>query len=64
MHDGSLPTLAAVIDHYDSAFEARPSLDTSMHRLGLTKDEKAQLLAFLDTLTSADDPVALAMLPR
>ena len=64
MHDGSLPTLAAVIDHYSDAFEARPSLDANMHRLGLTKEEKAQLLAFLDTLTSADDPVSLAMLPR
>jgi cytochrome c peroxidase len=64
MHDGSLPTLAAVIDHYDGAFEARPSLDANMHKLGLTKEEKAQLLAFLNTLTSADDPVALAMLPQ
>ncbi len=64
MHDGSLPTLAAVIDHYDSGFETRPSLDTNIHRLGLTKDEKADLLAFLDTLTSADDPVTLASLPR
>jgi cytochrome c peroxidase len=64
MHDGSLPTLAAVIDHYSDAFEVRASLDANMHRLGLTKEEKAQLLAFLDTLTSADDPVSLAMLPR
>jgi cytochrome c peroxidase len=64
MHDGSLPTLAAVIDHYDSGFETRPSLDTNIHRLGLTNEEKADLLAFLDTLTSADAPVSLAMLPR
>jgi cytochrome c peroxidase len=64
MHDGSLPTLAAVIDHYSDSFEARPSLDANMHRLVLTSEEKAQLLAFLDTLTSADDPVSLAMLPR
>ncbi len=64
MHDGSLPTLAAVIDHYDSGFETRPSLDTNIHRLGLTKEEKADLLAFLDTLTSVDEPVTLASLPR
>jgi cytochrome c peroxidase len=64
MHDGSLPSLAAVIDHYDGGFETRPSLDTNIRPLGLTKQEKADLLVFLDTLTSADDPVALAALPR
>lgn len=64
MHDGSLPTLAAVIDHYDSGFQARSSLDTNMHELNLTRDEKAQLASFLNTLTSPDDPVPLAMLPQ
>lgn len=64
MHDGSLPSLAAVIDHYDGGFETRSSLDTNIHRLGLTKQEKADLLAFLDTLTSDDEPIALAALPR
>ena len=64
MHDGSLRTLAAVIDHYNSGFETRPSLDTNIHPLGLTKQDKEDLLAFLDTLTSADDPVTIAALPR
>lgn len=64
MHDGSLPTLAAVIDHYDNGFESRSSLDTNVHKLGLTEAEKAQLLAFLNTLTSADDPIPLTMLPQ
>ncbi len=64
MHDGSVSSLAAVIEHYDGGFETRASLDTNMHRLGLTKDEKADLLAFLDTLTSVDDPVQPVALPR
>jgi cytochrome c peroxidase len=64
MHDGSLPTLAAVIDHYDGGFEKRPSLDTNIHALGLTPREKADLLAFLDTMTSDDEPVTLAALPQ
>jgi len=64
MHDGSLPTLTAVIDHYDSGFESRPSLDSNIHRLGLTATEKADLLAFMDALTSADAPVTLPDLPR
>jgi cytochrome c peroxidase len=64
MHDGSVPTLAAVIDHYDSGFVQRPSLDTQMRQLGLTPAEKADLLAFLDTLTSVDAPVSMPMLPQ
>lgn len=64
MHDGSLGTLAAVIDHYDNGFVNRPSLDTQMHRLGLTPEEKADLLAFLDTLTSVDAPAVVPVLPQ
>jgi cytochrome c peroxidase len=64
MHDGSIATLSAVIDHYDHGFEQRASLDTNIHPLGLTSDEKADLLAFLDTLTSSDEPVQLPSLPR
>jgi len=64
MHDGSMATLSAVIDHYDHGFEHRDSLDTQMHELNLTGDEKADLLAFLDTLTSADTPVVVPVLPQ
>jgi cytochrome c peroxidase len=64
MHDGSLATLSAVIDHYDSGFVNRPSLDPQMHRLDLTPIEKADLLAFLDTLTSADSPAVVPVLPQ
>jgi cytochrome c peroxidase len=64
MHDGSVPTLAAVIDHYDSGFVRRPSLDTQMKPLGLTATEKSDLLAFLDTLTSADAPSIVPELPQ
>jgi cytochrome c peroxidase len=64
MHDGSLTTLPAVIDHYDTGFVNRPSLDPQMHRLGLTPMEKADLLAFLDTLTSVDTPTIVPVLPQ
>jgi cytochrome c peroxidase len=64
MHDGSVPTLAAVVDHYDNGFETRPSLDSNIHALGLSSAEKADLLAFLNALTSVDDPVTLPVLPR
>lgn len=64
MHDGSMPTLAAVIDHYDHGFEQRASLDSQMHPLNLTSAEKTDLLAFLDTLTSVDAPAVLPILPQ
>jgi cytochrome c peroxidase len=51
MHDGSLPTLAAVVEHYTGRFVARPTLATTMNRsLRLTAQEKADLITFLKTL--------------
>lgn len=51
MHDGSLPTLAAVVAHYAGRLVARPTLATTMNRsLRLTEREKADLIAFLKTL--------------
>jgi hypothetical protein len=35
-----------------------------MHSLGLTIQEKADLLAFLDTLTSVDTPTVFPVLPQ
>ena len=53
MHDGSLPTLAAVLRHYTGGFIARPTLAPHMdRRLRLTAREKADLIAFLRTLSS------------
>ena len=53
MHDGSVATLRAVIDLYDRGGIERPSRSPEIRPLGLTETEKADLLAFLDTLTSA-----------
>ncbi len=64
MHDGSVPTLQAVIDLYDKGGIARPSRSEVIKPLGLTAGEKADLLAFLQTLTSKPQPVELPTLPR
>ena len=64
MHDGSVPTLSAVIDHYDTGFVERNSLDSNMHRLNLSAGEKRDLLAFMATLTSVDAPVTIPVLPQ
>ncbi len=52
MHDGSLPTLASVIDHYNDGFVHRETLSDLIKPLGLTKVEKAELVAFLETLST------------
>ncbi len=52
MHDGSVATLAAVVDLYDAGGIDRPSRSPKMRPLGLAPDEKDDLVAFLRTLTS------------
>lgn len=64
MHNGSVPTLAAVIDHYNEGFTHRASLDPQMKPLNLSAQDKSDLLAFLDTLTSTDAPAVIPVLPQ
>lgn len=65
MHDGRFATLEEVIDHYDHGVKVTPSLDYFMTKnypdlqvgdrreLGLTPQEKADLIAFLKCLTDS-----------
>jgi cytochrome c peroxidase len=64
MHDGSLATLEDVVEHYDQGGLDRPSRSDLMKPLGLTSQEKADLVAFLKTLTSNLSPTAVPTLPR
>jgi cytochrome c peroxidase len=64
MHDGSLATLTAVIDLYDKGGIDRPSRSEDIKPLHLTDQEKADLLAFLRTLTSGPEAVMVPTLPR
>ncbi|WP_407156971.1 cytochrome-c peroxidase [Bradyrhizobium sp. STM 3557] len=64
MHDGSLATLEQVVDHYDGGGVDRPSRSDLMHPLGLTVQEKADLVAFLKSLSSNLAPTAAPVLPR
>jgi cytochrome c peroxidase len=53
MHDGSLPTLSAVVAHYAGRFVPRPGLAPTMNRaLRLSPQERADLVAFLRTLST------------
>jgi cytochrome c peroxidase len=51
MHDGSLKTLEDVVEHYDKGGNPNPSLDVDMKPLKLTKQESADLVAFMKALT-------------
>jgi cytochrome c peroxidase len=64
MHDGSLPTLEAVVDEYDTGGIDRPSRSSLIHPLGLTADEKRDLIMFLNTLTGDPAPFEVPVLPR
>ncbi|MGH8516141.1 MAG: cytochrome-c peroxidase, partial [Panacagrimonas sp.] len=60
MHDGSLPTLEAVVAFYDSGGGGVPNKSPLIRPLGLTSDEQAALVHFLKALTSP----AAESLPR
>ncbi len=59
MHDGSVATLDEVIDLYDRGGIDRPSRSALIFPLQLTSDEKADLIAFLQTLNSPPQPFAV-----
>ncbi|GAB5539620.1 MAG: cytochrome-c peroxidase [Salibacteraceae bacterium] len=51
MHDGSLPTLSSVVNHYDRGGEEHINKSSRIEPLNLTQEEKADLIAFLNSLT-------------
>jgi cytochrome c peroxidase len=64
MHDGSLPTLAAVVAHYNEGGVNRPSRSELIEPLGLSADEQADIVAFLCSLTSSMEPDFVPVFPR
>jgi cytochrome c peroxidase len=53
MHDGRFPTLEAVLDHY-ARIAKRPAGDARLRSFDLSADERADLIAFLNTLTDSE----------
>ena len=65
MHDGSEKTLEEVVEFYNKGGKKkRESLSASIKELGLSIEEKKQLVEFLKTLTSNDKKIDLPVLPR
>lgn len=50
MHDGSLPTLKAVVEHYNRGGDKNPWLSKKIAPLGLTPVEIDQVVAFMESL--------------
>jgi cytochrome c peroxidase len=63
MHDGSEATLEAVVEYYDRGGNPNPYLDKDMQRLGLTPQEKADVVAFMKALTGKSLPTDIPTLP-
>jgi cytochrome c peroxidase len=64
MHDGSVATLEAVMEHYNNGGIDRPSRSALMKPLDLSKEELADLVALLKTFDSDIDPTTVPVLPR
>jgi cytochrome c peroxidase len=63
MHNGMYATLEEVVDHYDRGGDVKTNLSPNIHPLGLTPQEKQDLVAFLHTLTSPPLDVVVPHLP-
>ncbi|MGH6690428.1 MAG: cytochrome-c peroxidase, partial [Gammaproteobacteria bacterium] len=66
MHDGSVPTLADVVAFYDRGGVPNEWLSSDVGPLGLTAQERADLVEFMNALTGeiAPDVSRAPMLPR
>ena len=65
-HDGSAKTLWEVVEHYNRGGAVRTNLSPNMNatELNLTQQEKEDLVAFLQALTSPQKSITLPQLPR
>lgn len=64
LHDGSAKTLEDVIEFYDKGGIKNPNLSDEIKPLNLTTTEKAELVAFLESLSCPELKVAAPALPK
>lgn len=64
MHNGAEPNLETVIDLYDKGGIERPSRSELIKPLKLTKQEKSDIVVFLNTLTSEATEISIPAVPR
>lgn len=63
MHNGMYETLEEVVDHYDRGGDVKTNLSPNMQPLNLSPQDKADLVAFMKSLTGAPMVLALPQLP-
>ena len=54
MHDGSMPTLQAVVEHYAAGGHPGPFKSDSIRGFQISQPEKGDLIAFLESLTDEE----------
>ena len=64
MHNGLYRTLEEVVEHYDRGGDVSENLSPNMASLNLSAQEKADLVAFMKTLTGKPIQVAIPQLPQ
>ena len=63
-HDGSAKTLDEMVEFYAKGGVVKTNLSKSMKELTLSKEEKGQLVSFIQALSSPVKPFMLPVLPR
>lgn len=64
LHNGSVPDLEAVVIHYVTGGESRPSRSPLLQPVPLQPEDIADLVEFLKTLTGSKQEVSLPVLPN
>ena len=64
MHNGEYQTLEQVIDHYVKGGVDKSNLSPDMKSVKLNRQEQADLLEFLQSLTNEPQPVTVPVLPN
>jgi len=64
MHNGAYRTLEEVVEHYDRGGDVKDTLSPEMKPLELTEREKADLVAFMKSLTGKPMQVVIPQLPN
>jgi cytochrome c peroxidase len=63
MHNGLYKTLEEVVDHYDRGGDVKTNLSPNIFPLGLSAQDKADLVAFMKSLTGAPMKIDMPHLP-
>lgn len=63
MHNGMYKTLEEVVDHYVRGGDIKSNLSPNFKKADLNKQEVADLVAFLKTLTGKHRPISMPRLP-